>query len=251
MSESYHKTLQLKSICSLVNTHVRSATGSNLAPLGIINCTFELGKSAFTNDFIVCQNVTRPLILGRDFLIKNCVTVKYSENGKCILNYHQEELIATLDITSNPQLRTTTSVLLPGRTLAVIQGNSNLEPEQSSQRYDVKPKIMLSEKYPNIYIVPMIHNVDTYVIENIPMVLINFLVYDISIAKGEIMGFLQNRSLDISEITTETSTEPSPIVIEEDNVTEVLQQQVRKEIYNIPCRYRCTLKGGTTRCRYI
>ena len=66
---------------------------------------------------------------------------------------------------------------------------------------------MLSEKYPNLYLVPMIHNVDTYVTENIPMVLINFLVDDISIAKGEIMGFLQNQSLDISEIMTETSTE--------------------------------------------
>ena len=137
MSESYYKTLQLNSIRSLANTRVRSATGSNLSPLGIINCTFELGKTAFTNDFIVCQNLTRPLILGRDFLIKNCVTVRYSENGKCILNNHQEELIATLDITSNPQLRTTTSVLLPGRTLAVIQINSNLEPEQSGQIYDV------------------------------------------------------------------------------------------------------------------
>ena len=162
MSESYYKTLQLSSIHSLANTCVRSATGSNLSLLGIIKCTFELGKTAFTNDFIVCQNLTRPLILGRDFFIKICVTVKYMENGKCILNYHQEELIATLNITSNPQLRTTTSLLLPGRTLAVIQINSNLEPEQSGQIYDVKPNIMLSEKYPNLYLVPMIHNVDTY-----------------------------------------------------------------------------------------
>ena len=43
------------------------------------------------------------------------------------------------------------------------------------------------------------------------------------------MGFLQNQSLDISEIRTETSTEPSPIVLEEDNVTEVDQEQVEKE----------------------
>ena len=40
MSESYYKTLQLNSIHSLANTCVRSATGSNLSPLGIINCTF-------------------------------------------------------------------------------------------------------------------------------------------------------------------------------------------------------------------
>ena len=40
-------------------------------------------------------------------------------------------MVATLDITNNPQLKTSTSVLLPGRTLAVIQVNSELTPEQT------------------------------------------------------------------------------------------------------------------------
>ena len=123
MSEAYYSTLHLNSIHSLSNTCVRSATGNNLSPLEIVNCTFELGKTIFTNDFIVCQNLTRALILGRCFLMKNRVTVRYSDGGKCILNCHQEELIATLDITSNPHLRTMTSVPLPGRTLAVIHVN--------------------------------------------------------------------------------------------------------------------------------
>ena len=39
------------------------------------------------------------------------------------------------------------------------------------------------------------------------------------------MGFMQNQSLDISEIVTETSTEPSPILLEEDNDIEGLQDQ--------------------------
>ena len=202
--------------------------------MGIVNCTFELGKTVFTNDFIVCQNLTRPLILGRDFLMRNRITVRYLGDGKCILNCHQEELIATLDITSTPQLRTMTSVLLPGRTLAVIQVNSNLEPEQSGRIYEIEPNMMLSEKYPNVYIVPMIHNVDTYITESVSMVLINFLVDDISFLKGEIIGFLQNQSLDISKIRTETSTEPSPLTIEEDNVTEVLPEQGEKKFITSP-----------------
>ena len=94
--------------------------------------------------------------------------------------------------------------------------------------------MMLSEMYPNVYIVPMIHNVDTYITESVPMVLINFLVDDISFSKGEIMGFLQKQSLDISKITTETSTEPSPIIIEEDNVMEVLQEQGEKKFITSP-----------------
>ena len=52
--------------------------------------------------------------------------------------------------------------------------------------------------------------------------------------KGEIMGFLQNQSLDVSEIMTETSTEPSPIIIEEANVTKVLQEQGEKKFITSP-----------------
>ena len=122
--------------------------------------------------------------------MKNRVTVRYLEDGKCILNCHQEELIATLDMTSSPQLKMKTTVLLPGRTWAVIQVNSNLVPEQSGQIYEIEPNMMLSENYLNVYIMPMIHNVDTYITENVPMVLINFSVDDNIIFKRRDYGFL-------------------------------------------------------------
>ena len=194
----------------------------------------KLGKTTFVSDFIVCQYLTRPLILGKDFLMKNHITVCYAENGKCILNCQQEEMIATLDITNTPQLKTFTSVLLPGRTLAVIQVNSELKPEQIGQVYEIQPNEVLSEKYPNVYVVPMIHNVDTYIPDTVPMVIINFSIDDISISKGEIMGFLQSQPIDISEMRTETSTEPSPIGIGEENVNEVSQNQEEKKFITSP-----------------
>ena len=179
MSVSYYKTLHLDSIHSIVNTCVRSATGSNLSPLGIVNCSLNLGNTTFVNDFIVCQNLTRPLILGKDFLMKNHITVRYAENGKCILNFQQEEMVAALDITNTSQLKTSTSVLLPGRMLAVIQVKIELNPEQTGQVYEGQPNEVLLEKYPNIYIVPMIYNVDTYIPDTVPMVIINFLIDDV------------------------------------------------------------------------
>ena len=118
--------------------------------------------------------------------------------------------------------------------MAVIQVNSELKPEQSGQVYEVQPNEVLSEKYPNIYVVPMIHNVDTYIPDTVPMVIINFSIDDISISKGEIMGFLQSQPIDISEIRTETSTEPSPIGIGEDDVKEVSQNQEEKKFITSP-----------------
>ena len=84
-SENYYQKLPLTKIYHLKNISVRSATGSNLTPLGLINCSFELGKIRFNNDLIVCRNLTRPLILGRYFLIQNHSTVQYADDGKCIL----------------------------------------------------------------------------------------------------------------------------------------------------------------------
>ena len=75
ISEKYYKKLELTKIHFLQNINVRSATGSNLTPIGLVNCTFELGGTKFYGDFIVCKNLTRPLILGRDFLIQNHVSV--------------------------------------------------------------------------------------------------------------------------------------------------------------------------------
>ena len=93
-----------------------------------------------------------------------------------------------------------------------------------------KPNYFLTEEYPNLYIIPMLHNVDIHKTENVPSVVINFLTDNVYLSKGEIMGFMQDQSLNISEIVTETSTEPSHILLEEDDDIEGLKRQKSKNI---------------------
>ena len=222
ISEKYYQSLPLTKIQFVQNINVRSATSSNLIPLGLINCSFELGKIKFNGDFIVCKNLTGPLILGRDFLIQNHVMVRYTDDGKCILDYQQQESVAAMDIENKPQLSLINSVTLPRRSLIVICVRNNLEPDQSGQICEVEPSPCLIEEYPNLCIIPMIHNVDVHKTENVPLVVIIFLNDDVYLSEGEIMGFMQNQSLDITEIVTETSTEPLPIELEDED-KEVLQ----------------------------
>ena len=61
LSEKDYQSLSLTKIQSIRNISVKSATDSNLMPLGLINCSFELGKVRFNSDFIVCKHLTRPL----------------------------------------------------------------------------------------------------------------------------------------------------------------------------------------------
>ena len=116
------------------------------------------------------------------------------------------------------------SVTLHERTLAIFCVYNNLFPDQSGYIYEIEPSHNLYEKYPNLCVIPMIHNVDVHKTENVPLVVINLSSDEIYLSKGETMGFMQIQSLDISEITTETSTEPSPIIFEDDN-KEVLYNQ--------------------------
>ena len=118
----------------------------------------------------------------------------------------------------------TYSVTLPGRTLAIVCICNNLDPNQSGHIYEIKPCNRLHEKYPNLCFIPVIHNVDVHKTEYIPLVVINFASDEIYLSKGETMGFMQIQSLDISEITTETSTEPSSIIFKDDD-KEVLNKQ--------------------------
>ena len=123
----------------------------------------------------MCKNLSRPLILGRDFLIQNHISVRYSENGKCILDYKQQEFVASICVETKPQLSLANSMTLPGRTLAVVHINNNLNPEQSGQLYEIEPNYLLTNEYPNLCIIPMIHNVDIHKTEDVPLVVINFL----------------------------------------------------------------------------
>ena len=116
---------------------------------------------------------------------------------------------------------------MPGRSLAIVCVHNNLHPDQSGQLYEIEPSQNLNEEYPNLYMIPMIHNVDVHNTENVALVVINFSCDDVHLSKGKTMGYIQNQSLDISEIMTETSTEPSPIILEEDD-KEVLQEQERE-----------------------
>ena len=114
------------------------------------------------------------------------------------------------------------SVTIPGRTLAIVCIYNNLDPHQSGSLYEIEPNDVIIDKYPNMCVIPMIHNVDVCRMEHLPMVVVNFASDDVFLLKGEIMGFMQIQPLEISEI--KTSTEPSSITYE-DNVNEVLKEQ--------------------------
>ena len=139
-------------------------------------------------------------------------------------------MVASTDMDIKPHLSLASSISIPGRTLAVVQVNNTLTQEQSGHLYEIEPNCLLTNDYPNLCIIPPIHNVDSHRSRNVPLVVINFSTDSIYLSKGEIMGFLQCQSLDISKIMTKTSTEPSSISLDEDNVNEESKLKHKVEV---------------------
>ena len=93
---------------------VTSASGSTLCPMGIVQCPFQLGGHSFEFNFIACQNLTRPMILGLDFMCKHQIGLTWSVIGKRLLSLENKVLVETLDTCEmGPQLITCSNLPLP------------------------------------------------------------------------------------------------------------------------------------------
>ena len=54
---------------------MENASGEDMGALGQVTCTFTINKQLFTQSFIVCRHMQRPVILGTDFTSTNFVGV--------------------------------------------------------------------------------------------------------------------------------------------------------------------------------
>ena len=73
LSEDYYQQLLLPGLKPVHKLQFRTASGSSLQPTGTITCSFKLGEQTFSFKFIVCRGLSRPCILGLDFLRKHSV----------------------------------------------------------------------------------------------------------------------------------------------------------------------------------
>ena len=149
-------------------------------------------------------------------MLQHNIAIRYTANGKCILEYQQQELITSVDTENEPQLYMSHTVDILGRTLVIVCVQNDLDPIQSRSLYEIRPNDMFIKKYPNLCIIPMIHNVDVHRNEWLPLVVINFALDDVNLSKGESIGYMCLQPLEISEIMTETSMEPSSLICAND-----------------------------------
>ena len=161
MSQTYYQQLMLSSMRPIHTYQVKSATGSNLYPLGITECEFKIGEKGCKNDFVVCKNLTRPCIFGIDLLRKHGIFAGRTSEGKFKLITQQEFLVESLEVLMNgPMIHNKQGLTIPGRRLAIINVSIDIDKSMNDQMFEVRPNFLLTKEYPNLVMIPMLHRVE-------------------------------------------------------------------------------------------
>ena len=204
-SEEYYQQLFLPGLKPVHKLQVRTASGSSLCPTGTITCDFKLGKQPFSFEFIVCRGLSRHCILGLDFIRKYKIGIGWSPNGKFQLDLHQQVLVESIKVyMSGSTLQTRQCITIPSRSLMVLNAKATIDKHMEGGLHKVVPNFLLSDEYPELVLIPTVHNVEITKIECIPYVLLNLSEEAIFLRKGEILGHLEKEDITIEEITTET-----------------------------------------------
>ena len=61
--------------------YIKNASGEDMGTLGQVTCTFTINNQPFTQSFIICRHMTRPIILGMDFTSTNFVGIIWTHEG--------------------------------------------------------------------------------------------------------------------------------------------------------------------------
>ena len=205
MSQAYYQQLMLPTTRTLHSCNIKSANGTDLCPIGIIESEFKIGMKEYKNDFIVCKNLVRPCILGADFLRKHSIWTGWSPTGKVQLISQQKFLVESLEVVmKGPMIHNKQGIEILGRNLAVVSVFLDTKTLQENQVYEVKPNLLLTNEHPNLIVLPMLHLVQKEKHENTSMALINLDEDEkIFLKRGEILGCLETSSIEMNEIIQE------------------------------------------------
>ena len=174
MSWKMYKELKLNNLNTTKIPHVVGASGKSLGARGRTRCEININGNIFFQTFIVCEHLKRPIILGRDFSIQNCIGISWTKS-----NTHQltknNEVIAETEEYQSPSRSTVSlkkNMKIPPCFCAVVDVDINTTKEIKVEI--ISDQLWLSAN-PNIYTYPMIADLKDRTNDTInPLVIVNF-----------------------------------------------------------------------------
>ena len=85
-----YQKLKLNNLDTSSIPHVVGTSGESLGTRGRTKCKININGNIFYQTFIVCKHLKRPIILGRDFSIQNCIGISWTKSNTRQLTQNNE-----------------------------------------------------------------------------------------------------------------------------------------------------------------
>ena len=174
--------------------------GGDLGSMGTVQLMLRIGTSKVTQDFIVCRELRRNIILGVDFAKCNCAGIQWTTNRTRVLSLNGVKTVEVEEDELGIPVTASYHVKILPRHNAVFEVNIHAETQGMTVIMGNKH---LLEKHLNMYQ----HEIAILAEENygkFPLLAITNLdhVTTLHLAKGEVVGFARPESSEVTYIAT-------------------------------------------------
>ena len=209
---SYNMFLKIKKPrwSSKTVPRVCTADGSDLGSLGTISLQLKLGDKEVTQDFIVCRQLKRDIILGADFGKENCAGIEWTTQKTRILSINGIPVIEVEENELGLPVTAAFHVKVPPRHNGVFQVNIHGDTKGA---HIISANSQFLEKNPNVYQheISIISDSES---QPFPLVAVTNLDFakTLHIGKGEIIGFARPESEEVTYIATSDELNMDPYI---------------------------------------
>ena len=202
-------TLGLLSKMTDSSVTVNTASGQNMGVAGDVYVTFKIGRAnSFTHRFVVCEHLSRPFILGEDFLSKHYMTLGWAPGKKRTLGYSNETIAVASQEVTNELLILRNSIRIPARNCAVVPAYCE---QMFSGKVTALPCDELKQRFPNIYLELMqMDKTEGKSHDTIPYMIVNLDYHDaVCILKDTPIAYIHDEDasckyLEVNEVVEST-----------------------------------------------
>ena len=208
MSLEMYKKLKLNDLSTSSIPHVVGASGESLGARGRTKCEININVKIFYQTFIVCEHLKRPTILGRDFLIQNCIGISWTKSNTHQLTQNNKVIAETAEYQtlSRSSVSLKKNIKVPLRSCAVVDVDINTTEE-------IKVEVILDQLWlsanPNICTYPMIADLKDREPNMVtPFVIVNFSHHEhLHLPKDHVVAFPEKDCNDGEVLETCTMEE--------------------------------------------
>ena len=154
---------------------VVGANGTSLGAIGKINCEIVIGKKNFRQTFLVCENLTRSLILGVDFAKQHAAGVHWTKHNSFVLTIEGETVAESKELHNKAAVSLKKRTKLPPRSCTVVDVDINTT---STDKVQLIPDEYCIASNPNMYMYNLFADLSERTKDSVtPFVIVNLSNY--------------------------------------------------------------------------